>query len=497
MFSWLKGPSAKQHGSTGQWPLDTPLLHYSRRDAWTIGHAVQNTVIMGQTGSGKSSGSGRQIALAFLRAGFGGLVLCAKPDEARVWREYCRAAEREQDLVVVGPGSPWRFNPFMFESLRRGPGAAQVESLVALFSSLLELTQRNGSLGAGGRDNDQYWMRACLQMVRNFVNLLVLAEGQLTIDSLYRAVLSAPTSVDQACSDNWKRSSFCFRLLTSADQRPKSESQRRDLGLTADYILLEFPAISEKTRSIIVSTFTSLIDCMNRGILHELFGCDTTFTPESSVDGRVIVCDLSVKEHLQIGQIANVLLKHCWQLAMERRDVAGNPRPVFLFADEAQHFLVSHDMMFLTTCRSAKVATVLATQNLPNVYAALGGGDKGKAEADSILGNLCTKIFHANTDPVTNEWAASVIGRSRQFLTNGNSSSPDDWVSTAIGLRPEGTTSAGFSEAWEYECQPSVFTRLRTGGPENNGHVDGILVQSGKVFRDTGKIWRPVCFLQR
>lgn len=205
-----------------------------------------------------------------------------------------------------------------------------------------------------------------------------------------------------------------------------------------------------------------------------------------------------MKEHGQVGQIANVLLKHCWQLAMERRNVSENPRPAFLFADEAQHFLVSGDMMFLTTCRSARVATVLATQNLPNVFAALGGGDKGRAEADSILGNLCTKIFHANTDPVTNEFAATVIGRTRQFFANGNSSAPDDWVSQALGMRPEGTTtSAGFSETMEYEVQPSVFTRLRTGGPEHGWMVDGIVVQSGKVFRDTGKIWRPATFAQR
>lgn len=32
----------------------------------------------GSIGSGKTSGSGQALALAYLRAGFGGLVLCAK-----------------------------------------------------------------------------------------------------------------------------------------------------------------------------------------------------------------------------------------------------------------------------------------------------------------------------------------------------------------------------------------------------------------------------------
>lgn len=498
LFSWLKSlVLGKPAMSLGAFDLRTPLFRWSRHEAYLLAHALQNILVVGGTGSGKSTGSGRFILTSYLANGFGGLVLCAKPGEADVVREYARATGREQDLVVITPGGPWRFNPFVFESRRPGRGAGQLETLVRLFSSLLELTERNGSLGSGGRDGDQYWMRACLQLVRNFVCLLLLAEGQVTIDSLYRAIISAPTSLEQACSDGWKTSSFCFKLLSQADRNHKSDSQRRDLGLTADYILLEFPALSDKTRSVIVSTFNSMIDCMNRGVLHELFGNDCTFTPDACEQGRIIVCDLSVKEYGQTGQIANVLLKHCWQLAMERRNVAENPRPVFLFADEAQHFLVSHDMMFLTTCRSARVSTVLLTQNLPNIYAALSGGDKGRAEGDSILGNLCTKIFHANTDPVTNEWAATVIGRSRQLLANGNSSTPDDWLSAAIGLQKEGTTSAGFSETLEFEVQPSVFTRLRTGGPENGWNVDAIVVQSGKVYSDTGKIWRMATFPQR
>jgi hypothetical protein len=136
-----------QSGVAGprQWSLDTPLVNWSRRDAWTIGHAVQNTLCMGQTGSGKSSGSGRQIAAAFLKAGFGGLVLCAKPDEAQVWKAYCRDAGREQDLLVVGPGSRWRFNPFVFESVRRGPGAGQP----SVFTRLRTGGPENGGLVDG------------------------------------------------------------------------------------------------------------------------------------------------------------------------------------------------------------------------------------------------------------------------------------------------------------------------------------------------------------
>ena len=495
-FWHRRGPNRRVYRCL-DWSLDAPLFNWSKRSAWTLGHSVQGTLILGETGGGKSSGSGKELSLSMLRSGFGGLVLCAKPDEAQVWIDRAKKAGRGSDLIVVGPGNPWRFNPFTHEARRRGPGAGHVETLVALFSSLLELTQKNSGAGSSGREGEQYWLRACLQLVRNFLTLLVLSGDPVTVDALYRAIVSAPTSIDQSCSSAWKASSFCHRLLTQADGRPKNDRERRDFGLTADFIMLELPALSDRTRSVIVSMFTSLIDCLNRGELHALFGTDSTFTPESSQFGRIVVCDLSVKEHGVTGLLANVLLKHVWQLAMERRDLTQNPRPVFLWMDEAQHFLTSTDQLFLTTARSSRVATVLLTQNLPTLYAAFGAGEKGKAEVDSLLGNCCTKLLHSNTCPVTNEWGSSIIGKTDYLHASGSSSGTQDWAATALGLGSDSTATAGFSESLEWELQPNVFPCLRCGGERNRFLVDAILIQSGKVFPDTDKIWRMVTFSQR
>ena len=42
--------------------------------------------ITGGIGSGKSSGSGRMLALSYLKNGFGGVVLTGKIDEVNFWR---------------------------------------------------------------------------------------------------------------------------------------------------------------------------------------------------------------------------------------------------------------------------------------------------------------------------------------------------------------------------------------------------------------------------
>ncbi|WP_169974030.1 type IV secretory system conjugative DNA transfer family protein [Tautonia rosea] len=477
------------------WDLSETLLDLSESDPWTIGDACEGTLVLGATGSGKSSGSGRALALAFLRAGFGGLVLTAKPDERAVWESYCREAGREGDLLAFGPGRPLRFNFIDHELRRRGVGAGLTENIVNLLSTVLEVAERGGG-GGGGREDEGYWRRAMRQLMRNLVDLLVLSGGGLSIPDLYRLVVSAPTSPGQAVSPEWKRESFCYSCLKRADERDKTPGQRSDYEIVADYLMLEYPALSEKTRSVIVSTFTSMIDVLNRGILRELFCGETNVGPEVVESGKVLVIDLPVKEFAEVGAFAQVLWKYVFQRSIERRDAASSPRPAFFWADEAQNFVTSYDMQFQTTARSSRVATVLLSQNLPNFYAALGGGERGKAEADSLLANLNTKIFHANGDPATNEWASSLVGRTRQFFLNGGNSYQAGDPFGFPRLRPPPTVSAGMSESYEFDLQPSVFTSLRRGGYAHGGEVDGIVFQGGRRFRWNGRSWLRRTFRQ-
>jgi hypothetical protein len=240
-----------------------------------------------------------------------------------------------------------------------------------------------------------------------------------------------------------------------------------------------------------------MVDILNRGILRELFSGGTNITPEAVRDGAIILVDLPVKEFGEVGQFAQVLWKLAFQKSIERRAISDCTRPVFLAMDEAQCFVTANDMQFQTTCRSARVATVMLTQNISNFYAALGGTEKGKAETDSLFANLNTKIFCANGDPVTNDWAASIIGRSRQFFCNSsNSYDPGDWLSGMTGLRGMPHTNTGVTETIEFEVQPRVFTTLRKGGP-NAWQVDAVVFQGGRRFARSGKTWMKVAFSQR
>lgn len=482
----------------GKWESDMKLVQWSQHDHWTLRDALEGTLILGGTGSGKTSGSGRMLAMSMLTAGFGGTVLTVKPDETDLWRGYCERAGRLDDLIVIGADRARRFNFLNHELSRRG-GGGHTENIVALFSAALEVADRSGG-GGGGREDEGYWRRACRQLVRNAVEVLILATGRVSVPDLYRVIVSAPNSYDQMRSEAWQSSSPCLQMLKAAEAAAKNASQDADLAIAKDFFLGELPGLSDKTRSVITSTFTSMIDVINRGLLRDIFCADTNVTPDAAEDGRIIVIDLPLKSYGELGLFAQVLWKQSFQRSLEGRQGGSDLRPVFLWADEAHYFVTSQDMLFQTTARSAKLATVLLSQNVSNFHAALGGSEKGQTESASLFANLSSKFFHAQADPVTNEWAAKLIGRRRQVMANGSSSSPaaDRW-SAMLGFVPghgNASTSAGFSETYEFDVQPHEFSKLRTGGERNGWRVDGILFQNGKTF-DNRRTWRPVIFNQR
>jgi hypothetical protein len=472
------------------------LFDWSEAETFRTANAFEGVVIFGSTGSGKSSGSGRTLARSMLRAGYGGLVLSVK-DERATWDRWARESARSEHLVVMRPGGEWTFNPFEFELRRPGRGGGSVENVIHLLSTLVGFADRGAAGKGGGRESEDYWRRAMQEMLRNFAWLLFLARGSVTLDDLCRAINSAPRSLDEVGTEHWKSWSFCYELLVEADAKASTLPARRELVLVTDYVLKLFPGLSDRTRSVVVSSFTSMADVLRRGRMHELFGGRSSVTPQFSEEGCVILVDLPVLEFGMEGLLSNAIMKHCWCQSIQRRDPLRSRRPVFLYIDEAHHLVTPEDALFTTTCRSARVSTVLITQSVANLRTALGGGEGGRESADALLANLNTRVFHANGDATTNEFASTLIGKRRQLLMNGSDSTTrQGWAGDALGPSANGQVSAGFSEQWDFEVRPESFPLLRNGGEVNQGKVEAIVVKNGGAFRDTGAIWRLATFQQ-
>ena len=77
----------------------SPLLQLTSSHAFTLEQSFEGVQVFGGTGSGKTSGSGKALARSLLHAGYGGLVLCAKPDEAKNWLAHAKATGRMGNVL--------------------------------------------------------------------------------------------------------------------------------------------------------------------------------------------------------------------------------------------------------------------------------------------------------------------------------------------------------------------------------------------------------------
>jgi len=469
-----------------RWPDDLPLVSFGESLDWTLRNAFEGVLILGATGSGKTSGSGATMAEAFLRAGFGGLILTVKTDEAEHWRKLCAHCGREKDLVVVRPGGDWRLNLLAYEAQRPGAGGGLAKNLVAFCRNLLAIATRSQGQGV----NEQFWQSATDQLLNATFDLFLMAGGEITFDRLANFVAAAPTPKENetlpASEAAWLRIPVFGEVLKKAKENAASAEDLRVFKRTTDYWRKIYPGLSSKTRTSITLGVFAMLDTFRGRDIPDLISSDTNLTPESIMSGKIVVLDLPIKEFGQTGLLIQSAWKYLFQMALERQAKAGDPsrRPVFLWEDEGQHFFSNHDHHFQATARSARVCRVILSQNLHNFYMEFGGA--GGAAANSVFGNLNTKIFHTNSDPMTNEWAAKHFGQEiHHRVSISHNPPPPPSPSNNIGeglwaaFNPPSTTGVSTTEQWEYAVRPEEFNLLRNGGSKNDFQVDAYITWLG------------------
>jgi hypothetical protein len=274
----------------------------------------------------------------------------------------------------------------------------------------------------------------------------------------------------------WQESSTCYATIKEAEKATSkaSDDVRSDFEECRNYWFQEYPALSDKTRSIIALSFSMLARPLITRPLRKLFSADTNVRPEDTFNGKIIIVDLPVQDFRLAGRVASLAWKYCFQVAVLRRmpPTNGYLRPVFLWADEAQNFVTDFDAEYQAVARSASGCTVFLTQNRESYRRVLGNADA----VDSLLGNLQAKFFCQNSGE-TNEWAAKLLGERWLTVTGtnvGHSDSGMDNQSASSGVTR--------SEQRRYFVEPSRFTTLKRGGDLHGFQVEAIVYNGGHRF---------------
>jgi hypothetical protein len=242
--------------------LDTALLALSPCDHFTLRDACQGVCIMGGIGSGKTSGSGAALAGAYLRAGFGGLVLCAKPEEADLWHEYCTRHGRLGSLIDYD-SSIGGLNFLNYELAHQGHDG--LNSVVECLMRMLELAR--AASPSPGRGGDSFWDDTTRQILRNAIPVLFAATGTVQIADLLNFVRSAPRSPSEMMDRQWQERSYFFDCFAKAAQHVDDASRERMIA----YWRGDFATLDQKTRGNIVISLTTTLDRFNHGWLRSAF----------------------------------------------------------------------------------------------------------------------------------------------------------------------------------------------------------------------------------
>jgi hypothetical protein len=466
-------------------PVSLPDFHpleiirsWQEGEAFRLGDALTGVAVFGATGSGKTSGIAKHLALGYLASDFGGLVLCAKKEERRQWQEWAAEAGRSDDLIIVDANGNYRFNFLDWEATRSGEGGGLTINIVALLDEIAGVIASGAGKAEGGGDN-KFFEDALHHLLTNLVDLPLFAGLPVSLPLLRSIVNTAPRTPAEATSEAWQKESVCSAILKEAKavvSQSDKEDNREDYEECLQYWLQEFPALSEKTRSIITLSFSMLVRPFLTRPLRRLFASDSNIKPEDAFKGKIIIIDLPVQEFRLAGRVANLVWKYCFQVAVLRRTPPQNGylRPVFLWADEAQNFISEFDAEYQAVARSAGGCTVYLTQNRESYRRVLGNDDA----VDSLLGNLQTKFFCQNCGE-TNEWAAKLFGEHWVNITSSNYSSSNNQESN-------NSASGGISrsEQRRYFVEPSRFTTLKRGGEIHNYQVESIVYKGGHIFKD-------------
>lgn len=395
------------------WPDSKPLLDINGKDVWRLRKAFEGVVILGSTGSGKTSGPFQYIIRSLLRSGAGGLFLCVKSDAAQQYRRWIEQEGRKADLVRFTASGNYSFN-FLDYILNQESEVPPIDEAVAVLFQVLDLLYRQNH--PPQHDNEQRFFRqSATAALREVMTIVFAANRTLELETICDLISELPRTAADADPDSLRnRYSKLHQLISQAEENATGE-QAKQVAQARHFCLHDWPQYGQDTRESVRATIQVDVSHLRRPPLLGLFGSTSlgrpgqeSVTPADIIGGKLVVVDISLYGGLrQAGQTAAIIWKTMLQRALLARSTAGSDlRPVFIAADEAQEIVSEPDHRFASSSRGHRGITVYATQTISQLEHTL-----GKTDATSLLANLKTRFICRCGHPETAKWFAESINQ--------------------------------------------------------------------------------------
>jgi hypothetical protein len=449
---------------------------------------LQSVCVQGASGSGKTSGVGRQLAKALVQdKAISGQINASKPGEDRAfWQNLFAECGRADDLIVVAPDQPHRFN-WLDHELKSGADARELANLIVTAGETLKRGEGDG------KSQDAFFSIARERMIQMAAEPVRLGTGHVDAFDLQRFINGMALNQTQLMNAQWREGFHC-KVLAAACQAAKSEIEKSDRDQFLEAWANEYVNLNDRTRSSITTNVNQILSVFTSGIVRSMVSSETNISPAVIDDGYWILVDMPISRWGASGQFVNAVWKLAVQKHVLRRVATPDSRIIVQWVDEFQNHLNSFDPKYLAECRSHRGCMVVLTQSLWSYFTALNGGQAAEHMANALLTNFAHRIFCALGDAKSGQWASDLCGKSRQVLIGGSTAPQQDMWDEMMG---HSKFTGSFSEHLENNVEPVEFMHgLRTGGPPSYV-VDAWVIRSGQPFSSTGQNWLRTAFSQK
>jgi Type IV secretory system Conjugative DNA transfer len=392
------------------------------------GDILQSIAIIGDPGTGKTSGAIRPFVLQLLDQEAGLVILDGKNDLGPEVVQLAQQLQRRVYRIGVG-GLP--FN--LFDGLTP-------EQISAILKQAFELT------GAGGGRNSGFFTTQAVMRCKHALGLLATMPEHYNIVGLRKYVFDE-TFLASVVKNSAEKLDGMETLIkeykeklqaleeTKAESGEKQELKKRLQGLEDrrqelaehfDYEVITWPQIAKAQETVggIIATLQNVIDRFSAPELARAF-CSTSENQAKLSElesGAIFVVDIPFDEYDFAAQVVLIFLKETvFRLIKARSRLPEaqkrSVRPIGIIADEYQKITGgTSDLGSIDTCRSLGGFMIVGFQSLNSLYSAI----PNTATVKAILGNLVQKIVFATGDPDTIEWAQKLFGEAEVYRESEN-----------------------------------------------------------------------------
>lgn len=457
--------------------LDRPLLHWNKHDAFTMRQLLDGGIcLLGRPGSGKTSFSGWHLANAVAAyPGSGGLILSSSPTDKAMWQEIFARQRRAHDLILFGPEYAEQFN-FMQFLMESGFDQRELTKAIVTIGEAVD----NDDSTAGAGHSEKFWPMETQISLETAITILRLA-NEFSMPNLHNFIINAAQTPSMTTDPTW-RGYYHYQCIEKAAAAAKDHIANMDFFQAEARWMTQWPSMDNRIRSSIEAGTTIPLAVFNQGIVWSLLSRGTTITPKDMDRGKWIFVDASVGQYGSSG----AFILNAWRYATQKHVLKRNPtqwvNPIVIWADEAGKIVNSSDAHYLTESRKYGGASVFLAQSMNNFRAAL-AGDRGKAQAEMLLGCFATKIAHAIGDFDTANWLSQQCGRTLTQRTTVAPSSDQSFDGLYKTLTGGQGMSVSFQDTIENVLEAKAFMHgLRTGG--TGGVADAWILKTGESFFD-------------